>query len=193
LTTLLPSKTIVIRGPLLHIFLHRPSVQVGPAGNFFIGAMALVELGAVTGKELLCGYGAGGFVVTFCGCTSLTATLFASPLVYTQGLCGLSGIGHGLMAFSGLEMMRDGSNRNTGVVIGMLVVVKSIYEAAAGTVLFAFFHRGMCGVPLAACHAGGVLGGIVSFFLFSGGAIVIKAPATKTAYRLARNNEYTIH
>ena len=46
-----------------------------------------------------------------------------------------------------------------------LVVFKSIYEVIAGDVFFSFMHLGMCGTPIAACHAGGVLGGLIMFAL----------------------------
>ncbi len=42
------------------------------------------------------------FYVVICGAGSLTAVLLFSPMIYTIGLSGLSGIGHGLMAISDL-------------------------------------------------------------------------------------------
>ncbi|MEW6079265.1 MAG: rhombosortase [Thermodesulfobacteriota bacterium] len=104
--------------------------------------------------------------VGICGFSGLLAPLIFAPEVYSQGLCGLSGIAHGLMAFSGLEMMRDKTTARVGFICLAIVVVKSIYEAATGTMFFSFLLFGLCGIPIAVCHAGGVLGGIVSFILF---------------------------
>jgi len=103
--------------------------------------------------------------VGICGFCGLLAPLLFSPDIYSQGLCGLSGMAHGLMAFSGLEMMRDKSTAKIGFCCLAIVVAKSIYEAATGTVFFSFLLFGLCGIPIAVCHAGGVLGGLVSFLL----------------------------
>jgi len=101
--------------------------------------------------------------VVACGACSLVTALFCSPLVRIQGLCGLSGIANGLMAVSGLEMMRTKENFWLGLMSFSLVVAKSIYEVIAGDVFFSFMHLGLCGTPVAACHAGGVLGAIAMF------------------------------
>ncbi len=100
-----------------------------------------------------------------CGGGSLGAVLLFSPSVNTQGLCGISGIAHGLMAISALEMMQSKNNFKIG--IGCLVVLsaKCVYEIITGDVFFAFLHFSLCGSPLVACHAGGVVGGVASFLL----------------------------
>ena len=103
--------------------------------------------------------------VIICGSSSLAAALLVSPQIYTLGLCGLSGIAHGLMAVSSLEMMKQKENFLIGIISFLLVVSKSIYETVTGDVIFSFMHMGLCGIPLAACHAGGVLGGILVFSL----------------------------
>jgi rhomboid family GlyGly-CTERM serine protease len=82
-----------------------------------------------------------------------------------QGLSGLSGIAHGLMAFSALEMMRCRRKRSWGGVCLSMVVLKSTFEMIQGEVFFAFLHMGLCGLPVAACHAGGVVGGLIGFML----------------------------
>jgi rhomboid family GlyGly-CTERM serine protease len=84
----------------------------------------------------------------------------------SSGLTGLSGIAHGLMAYTALEMLMDRSRRKWGLLSLAIVTVKSIYELACGRVVFAFMHLGLCGLPVAACHAGGVLGGLIGFLLF---------------------------
>ncbi|UCF87267.1 MAG: rhombosortase [Nitrospiraceae bacterium] len=105
------------------------------------------------------------FYVLMCGAVSLGVAMVTSPLIYTRGLTGLSGIAHGLMAISALEMMREKEHFRTGLIFFLVVVFKSIYETINGDVLFAFMHMGLCGTPVAACHAGGVLGGIVAFLI----------------------------
>lgn len=81
------------------------------------------------------------------------------------GLAGLSGIDHGLMAFAALEMIVADGRRKAGLLALILVAAKSVYELAAGGVLFEALHMGLCGTPVAACHAGGALGGILAFAL----------------------------
>jgi len=88
--------------------------------------------------------------------------------VRNSGLTGLSGIAHGLMAYTALEMLTSGSRRSRGLFCLVLVVVKSIYELVSGHVVFEFMHLGLCGQPVAASHAGGVLGGVAGFALVQG-------------------------
>ena len=96
---------------------------------------------------------------------SLAVALLFSPMIETLGLGGLSGTAHGLMAFCGLKMMNNKTERRTGQVIFWLVVAKSIWEAISGQVVFGFMHMGLCGAPQAACHLGGVLGGTLAFLI----------------------------
>lgn len=102
-------------------------------------------------------------VAAVCGGASLLAAVLFSPDIATTGLCGLSGTAHGLMAFAGLEMTFTRGSRRAGWLTFLLVFVKSIYEAATGTVVFDFMHMGLCGSPLAICHLGGVIGGIGAY------------------------------
>lgn len=100
--------------------------------------------------------------------TSIIGTLVVS--LTADSLCGLSGVAHGLMVVTGLEMMvmRDSFMRKTGLACFVLVVVKSIYEAWSGQVAFQFLHLGEIGKAVAVCHAGGTLGGIIGFSLARG-------------------------
>jgi rhomboid family GlyGly-CTERM serine protease len=107
------------------------------------------------------------FCLIACAGTSLAAALIFSPLIESLGLCGLSGTAHGLMALTGLEMIKDGKNKRIGQVSFMVVLIKSIYELISGTVVFDFMHMGLCGTPVAACHFGGVVGGILSFLVMT--------------------------
>jgi rhomboid family GlyGly-CTERM serine protease len=102
--------------------------------------------------------------VTAAGAGSLLASLWFWPAIGTTGLCGLSGIAHGLMAVSALEMIHQGERR-VGWTCLALVAGKSIWEAATGQVVFSFLHFGLMGTPVAVCHLGGVVGGAAAFTL----------------------------
>ena len=123
------------------------------AGAFFLLYIGLEE--KRVSRKLL--------YILVCCAMSLAAALIFSPEIQSKGLCGLSGIAHGLMAYSGLEIMQMKNNLRLGMFSFLLVVVKSIYEFCSGDVLFSFMHMGLCGTPLAACHLGGVMGGIICF------------------------------
>ena len=99
---------------------------------------------------------------------SLLLALALEPSVRVRGLCGLSGIAHGLMAVSALEMLRHRGSRGWGWFLLILVSLKSALEACCGHVLFEFMHMGLCGRPVAACHAGGVIGAILAYGLVHG-------------------------
>lgn len=80
------------------------------------------------------------------------------------GLCGLSGAGHGLMALIGLHWWREGGDRvmrRMGVATLFAVAAKSAWEACTGHVLFEFLHFGSVGTPIAVCHLGGVVAGVI--------------------------------
>src|SRR6266536_1962650 len=69
------------------------------------------------------------------GAGSLLVSLWAAPLVQTHGLCGLSGIAHGLMSVSALGMMQNANDKTVkraGMVTFIIVITKSIVEAATG-------------------------------------------------------------
>jgi rhomboid family GlyGly-CTERM serine protease len=84
-----------------------------------------------------------------------------------QGLCGLSGIAHGLMAVSALEMVAgnpaDVTTRRIGWVSFFLVSAKATFEAVTGRMFLGFLDFGMLGDPVAVSHAGGVIGGLAVF------------------------------
>jgi rhomboid family GlyGly-CTERM serine protease len=104
--------------------------------------------------------------VLACAAGSLGFSLLTSRL--GGGLCGLSGIAHGLMAVTGLELMcsTDRALRNTGLICFALTLIKSLFEAATGQIAFSFLHLGSVGIPVAACHLGGVIGGGSAFLFF---------------------------
>ena len=108
-------------------------------------------------------------IVAAAGTGSLLVALAASPLIATHGLCGLSGIAHGLTAAVSLEMLRRSNDRVSqwsGLLCFVGVTGKSLFELITGHVLFASWHLGWLGTPIAACHAGGVLGAIAVWLFF---------------------------
>ncbi len=107
-------------------------------------------------------------IAFICGSFSLIAALCFTPDIETKGLCGLSGIAHGLMAYSGLELIHTRKSIWVGLFSFLLVFIKSTYEFINGEVVFTFMHMGLCGSPLAACHLGGVFGGLLCFLIFKG-------------------------
>ncbi len=103
--------------------------------------------------------------VVFCAIGSLGISML-SPEIFDGGLCGLSGIAHGLMAVSALEIATSSADiklQRIGIIGLWVVVIKSIIEVLTGKVMFAFLHLGDVGTPLTICHAGGVLTGIIAF------------------------------
>ena len=73
------------------------------------------------------------------------------------------------MAVSSLEMlMLPKTNRGARAVAlaGFIAVTaKCVFELSTGYALFAGLHFGLLGTPIVACHAGGVLGGILAALL----------------------------
>jgi len=96
---------------------------------------------------------------------SLGLSWLAAPAITTQGLCGLSGIAHGLMAVSAVEMMRANARSTPewriGVFTFALVVGKAAWEAISGHVLFEFLYFRMVGDPITISHAGGIVGALL--------------------------------
>ena len=98
---------------------------------------------------------------------SLLVSLFAAPEIYSVGLCGLSGVAHGLMAVSALEMMENKNDRKlfwAGAISFLFVITKATWEAITGEVVFSQLHFGNLGTPIAVCHAGGILGALFPVF-----------------------------
>lgn len=97
-----------------------------------------------------------------------TVAALVSGGIPVAGFCGLSGAGHGMMAALALEYLRapDRANRWLGGAAFVLVAGKALIEALSGSVFFASWHWGDVGSPVAACHAGGVLGGAVAAYFF---------------------------
>jgi rhomboid family GlyGly-CTERM serine protease len=106
--------------------------------------------------------------IAACGLGSALAAMI-SPLLQAHGLSGLSGIAHGLMAITSLESVARGDSweRGIGWCSLAIVLIKAGVEAATGHALLSFLHFGLMGTPIAVCHAGGVLGGLLFYLLLS--------------------------
>jgi len=97
---------------------------------------------------------------------SLIASWAGSAAIFTNGLCGLSGVAHGLMAISAVEMLGgDRTERRIGWISLILVVGKGIFEAITGRMFFGFLDFGLLGSPVAVSHAGGILGGLMAMLV----------------------------
>ena len=60
---------------------------------------------------------------------------------------------------------REGRLRWIGAACLTGVCLKSMAEIVIGEVVFAWLHFKLCGTPIAVCHAGGVVGGVIAFFV----------------------------
>jgi rhomboid family GlyGly-CTERM serine protease len=99
---------------------------------------------------------------------SAAASLAAASLVPGEtavyGLCGLSGVGHGLMAGAAVLGLGDAdpASRRAARVVLAVVVVKAAVEAVTGTLLLDLVHMGDLGRPNRLVHIGGVAGGALA-------------------------------
>ena len=102
---------------------------------------------------------------------SLAAVTIKMPSLTSVGYCGLSGIAHGLMAVTSLEMIfgadSDTTQKRAGIISLALLVAKSVYEMISGQMMFGFIYGGLIGSPIAVSHIGGVIGGCVMFLTFN--------------------------
>lgn len=150
----------VLAGAWWRVFTH-PFVHVGwyhlalDAGAFFL-LWHTAAAGTSTRERiaLLLGTGAG----------SLIAAIISG--IPAGGFCGLSGMAHGLMAYQGmrLRMSDQATDQRLGSVLVLLVLGKSVLESYGGEVLFRATHLGEIGLPVAACHLGGAIGGVLVSF-----------------------------
>jgi rhomboid family GlyGly-CTERM serine protease len=92
------------------------------------------------------------------------------PAISSGGLCGLSGVAHGLMAVSAVEMLSSQPHGSAEWRLGLItlaaVVGKAALEAITGKMFFTFLHFGLMGEPVAVSHAGGIVGALVVMLLF---------------------------
>jgi hypothetical protein len=87
------------------------------------------------------------------------------------------------MAISALDQMNgptDKALQRAGAATFIIVVAKSIIEAATGHIVFESFHLGSLGTPVAVCHAGGVLGGLVVMVIVRVSGTILASRTTTT-------------
>ena len=103
------------------------------------------------------------------GIGSLIAVTAIMPTLTSTGYCGLSGIAHGLMAVTSLQMIfADDTSKaslRAGIISLFLLIAKSLYEAYTGHMFFEFMHDGQIGSPVAVAHIGGVIGAATMFVI----------------------------
>jgi len=107
-----------------------------------------------------------------CAAASLLAATLAAPAQVRGGFCGLSGAAHGLMAVWLVQVLRE-QRRDPALARaawgGLLILIgKCAVEACSGSVVFGSWHAGSVGSPVAVCHAGGALGGLLIAVLPAG-------------------------
>ena len=117
-------------------------------------------------------------LVTVSGAASLLAASLVPGETAAHGLCGLSGIGHGLMAGTAVLSLRedDAPGRRVALVLLCVVSLKALAEAATGRLLLELVHLGDLGRPNRLCHLGGTIGGALA-------ALAVSARAPVTANR----------
>ena len=102
-----------------------------------------------------------------CAVGSLVTPLIFSEIIYTNGLCGLSGIAHGLMVVAALEMTKTKQKKIIGFVAFSIVILKTTIELIFSPAALSFLHVGDVGIPIAECHLGGIIGGLTIFMVIS--------------------------
>lgn len=102
-----------------------------------------------------------------CALFSGLIPLLVDPRIETLGLCGLSGVAHGLIFVCAFEAASrsDKRSQQLGLVLFAAALAKTIFEQVTGNVLFADQHFGNVGTPIASCHFGGAIGAIISVLL----------------------------
>ena len=59
---------------------------------------------------------------------SIIFPLLFSKIIYTNGLCGLSGVAHGLMAIAALEMIANKQIKIAGIITFLILIIKITIE-----------------------------------------------------------------
>ena len=145
---------------LFHPFVHVTWYHLLLDGTAFLALYySLIEASVVRRSMYVLGGGVGSVLVSWA----------AAPAISSGGLCGLSGIAHGLMAVSALELVAvnaPGSpERRIGQVGFFLVVGKAALEALSGRMFFTFLHFGLMGALVAVSHAGGIIGSLLAMLV----------------------------
>jgi len=141
---------------LLHPFVHVTWYHLLlDASAFFLLYSSLLERQLWARLGYVWGAGAGSLFLSWLGPSA------------NSGLCGLSGIAHGLMAVSALELITSSKlgspERRVGMVSLVFLLSKATYEAVTGHMFFSFLAFGMVGSPVAVSHLGGIIGTLLVY------------------------------
>lgn len=166
----------VVNGEVWRIVTH-PLVHLSWYHLLLDGAAFLLLFAGLEERRLLL----RSFYAGMAALGALGFGLLFEPKLGLQGLCGLSGAAHGLMAVSALEMIRGNQHRLLGGFCLVAVIGKCLYEFLTGQVLFEFLQFGLTGQPVAASHAGGLVGGVLS-----GAIIMLLAGKWRSKHRIDR-------
>jgi len=99
-----------------------------------------------------------------CWLGSLLLPLLLSADIFRHGLCGLSGIAHGLFAITACEMLSSRTfDRRLGWLLLAGLLLKCGGEIILGGCVLQAFHFGDVGVPNVFAHLGGTVGGLAAF------------------------------
>ncbi len=93
---------------------------------------------------------------------SILLPLLMAPDIYNLGLCGLSGLAHGLLAIEGREMIATKAEAKLGWTVLIILLIKCSWELATGNAFLGNLHLGEIGTPIVSTHAGGALGGLLA-------------------------------
>jgi hypothetical protein len=110
------------------------------------------------------------FCLAACAAGSALGALL-DPAFQSNGLCGVSGIAHGLLAaVTWREAFRGATPalRRAAVCVLVGVAGKALLEAIAGQGLFTAWHLGQVGVPNRTCHLGGIIAGSLAAWAILG-------------------------
>jgi len=96
-----------------------------------------------------------------CALGSAGLAWLLAPATAEIGLCGLSGVAHGLTVLAAFETFRGGlaTERITAVGMALAVTAKAALETILGHALLEGWHLGSVGTPIPAGHLGGVIAG----------------------------------
>jgi membrane associated rhomboid family serine protease len=102
---------------------------------------------------------------------ALLVSLVWSEAIWRVGLCGLSGVAHGLAACVALDQLcqSGGGGRRIAPALALTALCgKVAFELYTGGLAWSGWHLGELGTPIVTCHAGGLLGAIVRWLVEQG-------------------------
>lgn len=122
-----------------------------------VDGLAVLLLASSAGRN----FGQRWLAIQACILGSALAAWLLAPEVHAIGLCGLSGAAHGLTVLAGAASRQRGQRAEAvlGTALAFGVTGKALLETILGHSLLLGLHLGPVGIPIPACHLGGVLTG----------------------------------